>query len=97
MEDFSLVWQIAGRLAGRTITGKCCRCQRQLNFGLWARSPPDHDMPVVMPLEAPAQRRESAQRCDQRVLQSRVNNSTNLQVRQRATDFGAVQGCCQSR
>jgi hypothetical protein len=34
---------------------------------------------------------ESARRRDRRVLQSRVNNFTNLQVRQHATGFGAVQ------
>src|ERR1039457_3064570 len=33
---------------------------------------------------------ESARRCDQPVLQGRMNNSTNLQVRQHATSFGAV-------
>jgi hypothetical protein len=33
---------------------------------------------------------ESARRRDQRILQSRVNNFTNLQVRQHATSFGAV-------
>jgi hypothetical protein len=53
--------------------------------------PPDHDMSVVMPPRSTRAVPEGARRRDQRVLQSRVNNSTNLQVRPHATDFGAVQ------
>jgi hypothetical protein len=52
--------------------------------------PPDQDTQVVVPPRSTGAAPERARRCDQRVLQSRVNNSTNLQVRQHATGFGAV-------
>ena len=59
--------------------------------------PPPAPVPpatATRPRHAPRSTRaatESVRRRDQRVLHSRVNNSTNLQVRQHATGFGAVQ------
>jgi hypothetical protein len=54
--------------------------------------PPDHDMPLVVPLDAPVQRRKTLGGVIKRVPQSRVSDSANPLARHHAANFGEVQG-----